>query len=191
MNPSLRFIVNLCPRGTVAAIPRYENFFSNRHRLHQISITRPAAGRFIFLPSQPPSTRTGTKDDVTDTIETATLYERHMRSSSRSDEEPLQIEFSSVAAQQPPTRTGTKDAVRHCQHEASIQIRKLLEEFQVCAEVLWLGDVNVSLTCLTFVNGVCSDISAALRLLPSCSKLLSCHALRLHQESKSVGSALA
>ena len=102
MNPSLRFIVNLCPRGTVAAIPRYENFFSNRHRLHQISITRPAAGRFIFLPSQPPSTRTGTKDDVTDTIETATLYERHMRSSSRSDEEPLQIEFSSVAATSDP-----------------------------------------------------------------------------------------
>ena len=74
----------------------------SRHRLHQISITRPVAGRFIFLPSQPPSTRTGTKDDVTDTIETATLYERHMRSSSRSDEEPLQIEFSSVAATSDP-----------------------------------------------------------------------------------------
>ena len=37
----------------------------SRHRFHQISITRPVAERpSIFLPSQPPSTRTGTKDDV-------------------------------------------------------------------------------------------------------------------------------
>ena len=39
---------------------------------------------------------------MSDTIETATLYERHMRSSSRSDEEQLQIEFRPVTATSDP-----------------------------------------------------------------------------------------
>ena len=39
---------------------------------------------------------------MSDTIETATLYERHMRSSSRSDEEQLEIEFRPVTATSDP-----------------------------------------------------------------------------------------
>ena len=75
----------------------------SRRSFHQISITRPVAERFIFLPSQPPSTRTGTKDDVRHYRDCdAILYERHMRSSSRSDEEQLQIEFRPVTATSDP-----------------------------------------------------------------------------------------
>ena len=39
---------------------------------------------------------------MSDTIETATLYERRMRSSSRSDEEQLEIEFRPVTATSDP-----------------------------------------------------------------------------------------
>ena len=118
MNP-IRFIVNLFPRRTVAPIPCYKSFFSNS----TIAMHSPCFGNscpdtaFIKFQSHDPWPSVSfsfhrshlrpalVRRTMSDTIETATLYERHMRSSSRSDEEQLQIEFRPVTATSDPQKT--------------------------------------------------------------------------------------
>ena len=116
MNP-IRFIVNLFPRRTVAPIPCYKSFFANS----TIAMHPPCFGNscpdtaFIKFQSHDPWPSDHpfsfhrshlrpalVRRTMSDTIETATLYEHRMRSSSRSDEEQLEIEFRPVTATSDP-----------------------------------------------------------------------------------------